>query len=292
MNSSKKLFKLVLMVVLSVLGSALPFLLVAPMIRVAHKNFSRMAFWSSYTIGIGCLVAIGMIPVAISLLSVTLLIGLFSEIFKKYNNMFAAGFIAIAVSSIATVSATQQWLVSKGTSLSLRLQEQIQLVLKQAQQVNSTVKLDPEYLLGQAPSVLVALLIMSLALALILEKPISRLFKFSIEESESLNLLDFKLPDSYIWIAMISFLFSFIDVGNKALSMTATNIVNVMVVLYFFQGLAVIESFFTALRFGFFIRFMTYVVFLVQLFFLVAAIGLIDYWVEFRRRFLRVRLNH
>lgn len=280
------------MVVLSVLGSALPFLLVAPMIRVAHKNFSRMAFWSSYTIGIGCLVAIGMIPVAISLLSVTLLIGLFSEIFKKYNNMFAAGFIAIAVSSIATVSATQQWLVSKGTSLSLRLQEQIQLVLKQAQQVNSTVKLDPEYLLGQAPSVLVALLIMSLALALILEKPISRLFKFSIEESESLNLLDFKLPDSYIWIAMISFLFSFIDVGNKALSMTATNIVNVMVVLYFFQGLAVIESFFTALRFGFFIRFMTYVVFLVQLFFLVAAIGLIDYWVEFRRRFLRVRLNH
>ncbi len=205
--------------------------------------------------------------------------------------MFVAGIIAIAVSSVTTVAATQQWLVYKGTSLSVRLHEQIQLVLKQAQQVNSTVKLDPEYLVGQAPSVLVALLIMSLALALILELPISRLLKFPTENIESLNLLSFKLPDSYIWIAMFSFLLSFIDIGNKDISLIATNIVNVMVVLYFFQGLAVIESFFTALRFGFFIRFMTYVVFLVQLFFLVAAIGVIDFWVEFIKRFIRMRLN-
>jgi hypothetical protein len=288
---SKELLKLLLMVLLSVLGSALPFLLVAPIVRVAQRNYSRIAFWTSFCGAAGLLVAVGLTPIAISLMSVVLLIGLFSEIFSKFKNMFVAGFIALVISTVATVSATQQWLLSKGTSLSVRLHEQIQLVLKQAQQVNSTVKMDPDYLVGQAPSVLVALLIMSLALALILELPISKLFRLPSENIEALNLLNFKLPDGYIWIAMFSFLLSFLDIGNKTASMVATNIVNVMVVLYFFQGLAVIEAFFTALRFGFFIRFMTYVVFLVQLFFLVAAIGVIDFWVEFRKRFIRIRLN-
>ncbi|MEY4617384.1 MAG: hypothetical protein RJB66_2344 [Pseudomonadota bacterium] len=292
MGVSKRYLKLGLMVILSVLGSALPFLLVAPVIRVAHKNFSSGAFWTSYLLGVLILVGFGLIPVAISLLSVTLLMGLFSEIYKRYRNMFAAGFPAVAVSAAVTVSATQQWLISKGTTLALRLQEQVQIVLKQAQQVNSMVKIEPEYLLGQVPSVLAALLIMSLALALILETPISRLFGFATESEDKLHLLDFKLPDSYIWIAMVSFLFSFIDIGNKSVSMAATNVVNVMVVLYFFQGLAVVEAFFAALRVGFFVRFLTYAVFLVQLFFLVAAIGVIDFWVEFRRRFLRLRLNH
>ena len=291
MTKTQKSLRLLLMVALSIIGSAFPFILVAPITRVAQRSFSRMAFWSCYLVGVLGMAVAGFVPVAISLLSVTLLVGLFSEIFKKYNNMFVAGFIAIAVSAVTTVSATQQWLVSKGSSLQARLLEQIGLVVKQAQQVNPAVKLDPEYLLGQAPSVLVSLLIMSLALALILENPIARLFKMPGDSEDKLHLLDFKLPDSYIWIAMISFLFSFIDIGNKAFSMTATNIVNIMVVLYFFQGLAVIEAFFSALRFGFFIRFLTYAVFLIQLFFLVAAIGVIDYWVEFRRRFLRLRLN-
>lgn len=279
------------MVLLSIVGSALPFVLVGPIVRVAYKNFSRLYFWLSFLSGVGLLLLTGAVPVAISLASVTLLVGIFSEIYRRNNSMFIAGAPALAVSSVVTVAATQQWLIIKGTSLSVRLNEQIQIVLKQAQSVNSAIKLDPEQLIGQAPSVLVSMLIMSLALALILEGPVARLFKFDTDLAERIGLLNFKLPDSYIWIAMFSFLFSFLNVGNKGLMIAATNIVNVMVVLYFFQGLAVVEAFFTALRFGFFIRFMTYVVFLIQLFFLVAAIGVIDFWVEFRKRFIRIRLN-
>jgi hypothetical protein len=290
-SSFKVELKLGLMVLLSILGSAIPFLFAAPIVRVVYRSYSKVSFWAAYSFGTILLVAGGFVPVAISLMSVTLLIGIFSQVFEKYKSMFVAGFVALAVSSVTTVSATQQWLVYKGTSLSVRLHEQVQLVLKQAQQVNSLVKMDPDQLVGQAFSVLVALLIMSLALALILEQPVSRLLKFTSENTERPQLMNFKLPDSYIWIAMVSFLFSFVDIGNKNFSMVATNIVNIMVVLYFFQGLAVIESFFTALKFGFFVRFMTYVVFLIQLFFLVAAIGVIDFWVEFRRRFIRIRLN-
>lgn len=291
MTQIRRYWKLVLMVMVSTLGSALPFILVAPIIRVAYKNHSRLVFWSAFSGAIAILVLMGWVPIAISLMSITLMIGLFSEIFERYKKLFVAGFIALIVSSVATVLATQQWLISKGTTLVTRLHEQIQLVLKQAHQMNSIAKMDPELLIGQAPSVLACLLILSLALALMFESSVTKFMKFPIEKIENLNLLSFRLPDGFIWLAMISFLFSFIDLGSKSLSITATNIVNIMVVLYFLQGLAVIETFFVALRFGFFIRFMTYVVFLIQLFFLVAAIGLIDFWVEFRKRFVRIRLN-
>lgn len=291
MTQIRRYWKLILMVMVSILGSALPFILVAPFIRVAYKNHSRLTFWIAFSCAIAFLVLMGWVPIAISLMSITILIGLFSEIFERFKKLFIAGFIALIVSSLATVLATQQWLIYKGTTLVARLHEQIQMVLKQAHQMNSIVKFDPEILIGQAPSVLVSLLILSLALALMFESSVAKLMKFPMEKVESLSLLSFKLPDGFIWVAMISFLFSFIDLGSKPLSITATNIVNVMVVLYFLQGLAVIETFFVALRFGFFIRFMTYVVFLIQLFFLVAAIGLIDFWVEFRKRFVRIRLN-
>ena len=280
-----------MMVILCIIGSALPFILVAPIIRVAFKHHSRVAFWVAFTLGIVFLAWIGLTPIAISLLSITLTVGIFSEIFDKFKKLFTAGFISLVVSALVTVFLTQRWLMSKGTTLTLRLQEQVELVIKQAQQMNSMIKLNPAHLVGQSPSVLVALLILSLALALILESSVTKLMKLPMEKVENLNLLSFRLPDSYIWIAMFSFLFSFWNFGDEFLGLIATNIVNVMVVLYFLQGLAVTETFFVALRFGFFIRFMTYVVFLVQLFFLVAAIGLIDFWVEFRKRFVRIRLN-
>lgn len=291
MNRFKGFFKIGFLVVLSIIGSIIPLVLAAPIIRVSYKNYSRKAFWLSYLTGIIILSLFKMVPIAISLMSVTLMVGLFSEIYSRNQRMFLAGFSALFISGSMTLIATQQWLISQGTSLTVRLHEQIQLIIKQAQQMNSMVKLDPDQLVGQAPSVLAVLLILSLALALILEEPLSKLLKFPSEKSEPMNLLGFKLPDSFIWVAMIAFLFSFVNIGNKSISVVATNIVNTMVVLYFLQGIAVVEAFFTVLRLGFFVRFITYVVFLVQLFFLVAGIGLIDFWVEFRKRFIRIRIN-
>lgn len=287
----KSVLKIALLMFLSIIGSIVPFFFVAPIVRVAYLNYSRLVFWSTFLATTGLLFMAGFIPIGISLLGVILLVGIFSEIYIKYKNMFASGLIALFISFIALVSATQQWLILKGTTLSVQLQEQVQLILKQAIQVNPKVKIEPDYLVSLAPSALMALMLMSLALALILEQPISRLLNFPLGKTEDLNLLNFKLPDSFIWIAMVSFLLSFIDIKLNSVSILASNLVNLMVVLYFFQGLAVIEVFFTTLKFGFFIRFMTYVVFLVQLFFLVAAIGVIDFWVEFRKRFVRIRIN-
>lgn len=292
MITAKDRFKLGALVILSMICSIFPFLMAAPFTRIAYHQFSRASYWSFFGLAVLLLASFGAVSISISLAGVVILVGIFSGLLKRSNRLFISGFIAIMCSFLTTLIATKQWLIHQGTSLSAKLEEQVHLLIQQAQSVKPAIKLESDFLVGQAPSMLVALLLMSLALALILEGPLTRLFGFSEPTAYSkVELLGFRAPDSYIWIGMVSFLLSFLNLGSRELSLFATNVVNIVVVVYFFQGLAVIESFFTALKFGFFIRFMTYVVFLLQLFFLVAAIGVIDFWVEFRKRFIRIQIN-
>lgn len=290
---SNRNVKLTILVILSMLGSCIPFVFVAPLIRLAYLNFSRVGFWLSYLGAIGLLILGGAQPLAISLMGITLCVGLYSSIYSRMKSMFVAGWIAVSLSSVATVAATQQWLVLKGSSLSFEIQKQVEIIAKQAHVMSPGLQervLVPT-LVGLAPSSLVSIMILALGLSLIFETSVSRLFHMEPRGLREIDLLQFKLPDSYIWIAMFSFLMSFVNTGYPLVSTIASNILHVLAILYFFQGLAVTESLFRALRFGFFIRFMTYVVFVFQLFTLVIAVGVIDFWVEFRKRFLRMRLN-
>ena len=59
---------------------------------------------------------------------------------------------------------------------------------------------------------------------------------------------------------------------------------NISLVLYFFQGLAVLEVLLNALKAGMFTRVVVYFFLVGQLFFVLSAVGLIDYWADFRRR--------
>lgn len=289
MSLFKKYSTLTLISLLAGLLSLIPFVFSAPLLLIARLGYSRTKFWLTQIVVFSILWVCGLQPLAISFLSTAILVGVYTEINNQLKNMFIAGFVSIVISSAITVSATQQWLSHLGLSLKDRVLEQVQLVVQQSHSMNPSIQLDPETLMSQVPSYLVCLMIFSLGLSLILEKPLLRIFKVHTH-FQMQNLMDFKLPDSMIWIAMFSFLFSFVKFGDKTIAVLSMNILNVMVVLYFFQGLAVIESFFTALKLGFFVRFLTYVVFMIQLFLLVSAIGVIDYWVEFRNRFINKKI--
>lgn len=267
--------------------SIIPFLFSAPFVRVNRLGSASKLFWFTHLVICSVLWFTGLEPVAISFGSVTILVGLFSEVQSRYNNVFVSGPVAIAASFGTIVYTTQQWLNHQGIQLTDRIKEQVQLIVNQATAMNSLAKFDVETLTLQTPSALISIMIIALSLSLILEDSFASLFRIANHKAKSFDLVEFKLPDFLIWIAMSAFLFSFLDLNNKVITALSMNLLNILIVLYFFQGLAVVESFFTALRFGIFIRILTYVVFLFQLFFLVAAIGVVDYWVEFRSRFLK-----
>lgn len=285
----KKYSFLIMISALASVMSIIPLVIAAPLLRVARLSYGRIEFWTTQIILSIVLWSVGLEPIAISLISASLLVGLFTEINDQWKNMFLAGLASVIASSIITVTATQQWLNHLGINLKDRVLEQVQLVIQQSHTMNPMIQLDADTLMSQTPSYLVCLMAFSLGLSLILEKSFLRLFRIE-SYSLDLNLMDFKLPDFMIWIAMFSFLFAFTKFGNKTITVLSLNLVNIMVVFYFFQGLAVIESFFTALKLGIFIRFLTYVVFMIQLLLLVAAIGFIDYWVEFRKKFINKKI--
>jgi hypothetical protein len=108
--------------------------------------------------------------------------------------------------------------------------------------------------------------------------------------ASQLKLLEFRVPDFVIWIAMTAFLLTMENFNVKALEILGLNIVNVCTVLYFFQGLAIIEVSLRSFRAGALLRAVTYLLLVGQLFPAVSAIGLIDYWVDFRKRLKKMRL--
>ena len=73
------------------------------------------------------------------------------------------------------------------------------------------------------------------------------------------------------------------------ISVVALNVFNVVMGIYFFQGLAVLEVGFLTFRIGNFTRFLVYFIIVGQLFFLLSAVGIIDYWADFRKRMGNMR---
>ncbi|ASD65333.1 hypothetical protein [Bdellovibrio bacteriovorus] len=88
---------------------------------------------------------------------------------------------------------------------------------------------------------------------------------------------------------MTAFLLTMVSFGGKAIAILAVNILNVAIVLYFFQGLAVLEVFLNSMRAGLFIRVLTYIILVGQLLPILAVVGLIDYWVDFRARLRKMK---
>jgi hypothetical protein len=88
---------------------------------------------------------------------------------------------------------------------------------------------------------------------------------------------------------MLSFLGCFVKVSNENLVLAAMNVFNVMLCLYFFQGLAVTEVLLRTFRAGTIVRFLIYFIVVFQLFFILSAVGFVDYWIDVRKRVQNLR---
>ena len=95
---------------------------------------------------------------------------------------------------------------------------------------------------------------------------------------------EWKCPERWVW-ALIACGFAFFIPASHAVSIVALNVLLVIGVCYFIQGLAVVAFFFHKNHVPRFLRSATYILIIFQQIFtlLVAAIGLFDLWGDFRR---------
>lgn len=141
------------------------------------------------------------------------------------------------------------------------------------------------------PGIITIFLGMILGFGLMIEKKIARLLnlKFDLIASH-LKLHSLVIPDFLIWPLILSFAASFAPIGEVA-NVVGLNIFIVTAFVYWFQGLAVVEFLFKNFQIGPFMRIIFYALIVLQIPFILSAIGILDFWLNFRKKLKKTKIR-
>ena len=154
--------------------------------------------------------------------------------------------------------------------------------LKQAQ-----IEIQVTQLVYQVPSVVLVLWMLALYASVMLEGRIRIApHKPSLFRAE---LFHFRAPGWMVWLFIASLLPAFGGYGPTWVQAIFTNILNISIAVFFFQGLGVIHQVLIFLRVGLFWQVLLVLFLVVQLFMFVSCLGLADYWLDFRTKLIKWR---
>lgn len=289
MKKSASPQKFITILSLSILLSMLTVVMGAPFLRVLRKAYGPLAFWILGPLLTGIAWFLNAQPLALFLGSVWMTLGAYVEMEQKGLGWWISGLVSVALGTGATVLGLFGAFTKNGINTYAEVQKLAEQFAQRVQDMNPAVKLDSSILVQQTPSAIVIVLMVALGIGLIFERRIFSWLNLPHEKIASqLKLLEYRVPDYFVWIAMTAFLLTMVSFGGKAIAILAANIVNVAIVLYFFQGLAVLEVFLNSIRAGVFTRILTYIILVGQMVLVLSIVGLIDYWVDFRGRIRRI----
>jgi len=266
-------------VVMSVLFSFMG----APFLRALSVTAKPKIFWSAGILLIAVLLLSGLTLASVYIGAIWMTLGLYNELEKRGTSWRIAGLVSlvagIAFAAIA-YSLTIRFLGAQNilSELLLPLQQTMNKAFPESPVEISTLK-------AYVPGIFSAMLFSSLAIGFILEAKVIRLFQIQQNRVASgLRWLEFRLPDVVIWISLFAALFSMISFDFAVLQKISLNIVIVSVVAFFFQGVVVTEFLTRAFRFGPVSKMILYILIVLQLAPALVLLGLVDYWVDFRKR--------
>lgn len=232
------------------------------------------------------------VPVAAcAFAAVALVVGLYTEI-EKWGADRGVAACGSLVALVAAVGAGfGYWCRSLKISPITWLSQWVEPMIVKAKAVYPTLEIDADMVILQLPSALVIMGLVALALAVLSERTWMRVVE-SPEAAMSARALaakwtDFRVWDFTIYILMLALLAALTRHGLKAVTVVGANILNVMVVLYFFQGMAVVFRAFDFFRVGLMWRFLIGFILSFQLAVIVAIVGVADYWLDIRDRLSR-----
>jgi hypothetical protein len=276
---------------ISVVLSLLTVVLGAPLMRVLRMTYGALAYWLlglAMTLGFWLMEAPAL---SVFVGSIWMTLGVYMELERKGLRWAVSALLGVISGTLFFTGATVFNLVKSGVHNLAEAEALVKQFTDKLYEVNPDLQVDAGLLVQLIPSAVVIILVVALGIGLIFERRAFSWLKVPRERVASqLKLLEFRLPDFLIWVAMIAFLLTIENFHVKALEILGLNIVNVLTVLYFFQGLAILEVSLRSFKAGALLRAAIYIILVGQLFPVVSAIGLIDYWVDFRKRLRKLRL--
>lgn len=287
MNNRLINYKSLLLILWTIAVTAMTLILGAVPMRAARLSFGRSLFWLVH-IGLAFFMwELGWESLAGSILVLTVLVGSYREFELFRFSSFFAGLAAVTTSFLVVGTGFCIWALNISGHWYDRLNDSIQQLMDKMILVNLSAEMPitVDDLISQIPSGVMIALILALALSLIMERWMLRFVKLTPLRGG--ELVQFKLPDICVWFFIGSFLGSFLQQDIKWVEILSVNILNVFFLLYFFQGIAIISKFFELFRVGQFWRVVWFSLIVLKLFIAVSVLGLLDYWLDFRKRFIK-----
>jgi uncharacterized protein YybS (DUF2232 family) len=195
-----------------------------------------------------------------------------------------AGFFAVAVYaglSAAGIGDLMNDYVSGNLEATLAIYEKSGMPEETIQVLKGSIEQIAGILVRMLPSLIAAGLLFTAWLNLLAARTV--LGRWLGKHGDFGQLNRWQAPDWLVWgvIAGIAALL----MPNRAFRLAGSNVMMVLIVIYFFQGIAVLSYYFEQKRFPLLLRGMIYALIAVQQLFLliVAALGFFDVWADFRR---------
>lgn len=272
------------------LGTILSFLtgfMGAPFFRALRFSHGPWFYWLSTVAAVGLSFQFGSMLVAALVLGIFLTVGFYTELeISGHGGFITAGF-SVLVASLLVIASLFAYSFLGAVPVMNELSEQMTALMKGLNPAVSEeqLKLFSESIVSQSPSIFVIVMMFSLFFGIVLTGRVQKMMDLeSYHLPTTPDLLRFRIFEKAIWILMISFLFSFLKLEPKWISVVALNVFNVAMAAYFFQGLAILETLFKVYNVSHLLRLLVYFLIVGQLFLLVSAVGIIDYWIDFRSR--------
>jgi hypothetical protein len=287
----KPVMKYVFLVAISLILSITTVVFGALPMRVLRKAYGRTPFWATYLAAAILLVVLGSPAYGLLVLALAMTSGIYTEIEENGGSVFISGFIALLAAVGVSAVAIGFSVYRSRTAFVETVREQITPVVERLSTMNPNTAITVDAVLQQLPSGLIIGLVIALAISLIGER---RLLGWTgiraperSQEPASAALIGFRAPDLFVWLAIAAIFGSFVRHGSAVAEAVSLNVLNVLVVVFFFQGLAIVSHLFRSYRVNPFWQWLWYLVLVAQLFLLVSLVGFVDFWMDFRERLTR-----
>ncbi|MBL7557781.1 MAG: DUF2232 domain-containing protein [Bdellovibrionaceae bacterium] len=271
---------------IAMLMSVLTVVFGTPFLRVIRNVYGSLTFWGLVLLFVGGTTLLKADWLSFVVGSVWLTTGISLELEKRKVSFLTNSIVSLTTGFIVCGAGLLGVLKSLGVTDLARATEYVQEAVKPLVKGQMNQEMDYTALVLQIPSMLFIVLLLSLAIGFLMERRIRFWFRLMKQGYVyKFDFLKFRVSDKLIWVALFSLLFSVLGgfgPSFKTLETVGSNFVNVFIVVYFFQGLAVLEHILIQIRAGVFLRTFSYFIFLGQLFLVLSIVGFLDFWFDFR----------
>lgn len=283
---------------IAVLMSVLTVVFGTPFLRVIRNVYGSLTFWVLVLLFLGGTTLLKADWLSFMVGSVWLTTGISLELEKRKVSFLTNSILSLTAGFAVCMAGLWGVLQKLGVTDLTRATEYFQEAVKPLVKGQVNQELDYAALILQVPSMIFIVILLSLAIGYLMERRIRFWFRMTKHRGVKgyvykFDFLKFKVSDKLIWVALFSLLFSALGgfgPSFRTLETVGSNLVNVFIVVYFFQGLAVLEHLLIQIRAGVFLRTFSYFIFLGQLFLVLSIVGFLDFWFDFRSK-IKIGIN-